>query len=608
MMTETKKPIALKGLGVSRGIAIGRAYLVERSPAEIVPQCFINPADVELEIERFHRAREVSMQQLLAIQESIQDKELQKHLHILDTHKMILQDRLLIDEIEKGIRTEHLTAEWALKKTLDELRKIFDMIQDEYLRERKSDVEYVGERILRNLIGKKQHSITEMSEEGIIVAHDLSPADTAQMNKKMVMAFVADIGGKTSHTAIMAKALGIPAVVGLENITRFSVTGDTLIVDGTSGLVIVNPAHESYLHFLERQERYRSTERVMLHHYSRLPGETRDGYRVRVEANVERVDELPTLTHYGAEGIGLYRTEFLYIGRKELPSEEEQYQTFRNAVEACGNNPVVIRTLDIGGDKFLTHLDLAEEMNPAMGLRAIRFSLKEPEIFRTQLRAILRAGALGNVKILFPMISGVEEVIRIKEIIKKTEDELRGGGREFKENMEIGIMMEIPSAMTIADLLAKEVDFFSIGTNDLIQYSLAIDRVNEQVAYLYQPLHPAVLRSIKQSVEAAHSEGINVALCGEMAGEPLYIPILLGFQLDELSMNPVSIPRVKKIIRSLSMEDCFSMLTQVMQMRHPQEIHQLVQEEMQKNFPEDFFYDFQNNNDKTRVVTNSGSV
>jgi phosphotransferase system enzyme I (PtsI) len=605
-MTEIKKPIVLKGVGVSRGIAIGRAYLVDRSHFDIVPQSSILPEDVEKEVERFHDALNVSMQQLLVIQESIQDKELQSHLHILDTHKTILRDRLLIEETEKRIRNERINAEWALKQTLHELRKIFEMIQDQYLRERKSDVEYVGERILRNLIGKKQRSVTDMSDEGIIVAHDLSPADTAQMNKQMVMAFVTDIGGKTSHTAIMAKAMGIPAVVGLENITRLSSTGGTLIVDGTSGLVIVNPSHDAYLHFLDRQERYRSAERVVLHHYSRMPGETRDGYRVRIGANVERVDELPTLRQYGAEGIGLYRTEFLYLGRKELPSEEEQYKTYKKAVEACVNNPVVIRTLDIGGDKFLTHLDLAEEMNPAMGLRAIRFSLRQPDIFLTQLRAILRAGALGEVKILFPMISGVEEVIQVKEIIKKTEDELRREGQEFKENMEIGIMMEIPSAMAIADLLAKEVDFFSIGTNDLIQYSLAIDRVNEQVAYLYQPLHPAVLRTVQRAAEAAHSEGVTVALCGEMAGEPLYIPILLGFQLDELSMNPVCIPRVKKIIRSLSMQDCQSMLLQVLQMRHAEEIHQFVLEEMEKRLPEDFLNEYIHTNQKTRTTTDSG--
>lgn len=604
-MTEIKKPTVLKGLGVSRGIAIGRVYLVDRSHFDIVPQYSILPEDVEKEVERFRGALDASMQQLLVIQESIQDKELQSHLHILDTHKMILQDRLLIEETEKRIRNEKINAEWALKQTLHGLRKIFEMIQDEYLRERKSDVEYVGGRILRNLIGKKQRSVTDMSDEGIIVAHDLSPADTAQMDKQMVMAFVTDIGGKTSHTAIMAKAMGIPAVVGLENITSLSSTGDTLIVDGTSGLVIVNPSHDAYLHFLDRQERYRSAERVVLHHYSRMPGETRDGYRVRVGANVERVDELPTLRYYGAEGIGLYRTEFLYLGRKELPSEEEQYQTYKKAVEACGNNPVVIRTLDIGGDKFLTHLDLAEEMNPAMGLRAIRFSLRQPDIFRTQLRAILRAGTLGEVKILFPMISGVEEVIQAKEVIQQTEDELRREGREFKENMEIGIMMEIPSAMAIADLLAKEVDFFSIGTNDLIQYSLAIDRVNEQVAYLYQPLHPAVLRTVQRAVEAAHSEGVTVALCGEMAGEPLYIPILLGFQLDELSMNPVCIPRVKKIIRSFSMQDCLSMLAQVLQMRHAHEIHQFVLEEMGKRLPEDFLNEYIHANQKTRTPADS---
>lgn len=604
-MTEIKKPTVLKGLGVSRGIAIGRVYLVDRSHFDIVPQYSILPEDVGKEVERFRGALDASMQQLLVIQESIQDKELQSHLHILDTHKMILQDRLLIEETEKRIRNEKINAEWALKQTLHGLRKIFEMIQDEYLRERKSDVEYVGGRILRNLIGKKQRSVTDMSDEGIIVAHDLSPADTAQMDKQMVMAFVTDIGGKTSHTAIMAKAMGIPAVVGLENITSLSSTGDTLIVDGTSGLVIVNPSHDAYLHFLDRQERYRSAERVVLHHYSRMPGETRDGYRVRVGANVERVDELPTLRYYGAEGIGLYRTEFLYLGRKELPSEEEQYQTYKKAVEACGNNPVVIRTLDIGGDKFLTHLDLAEEMNPAMGLRAIRFSLRQPDIFRTQLRAILRAGTLGEVKILFPMISGVEEVIQAKEVIQQTEDELRREGREFKENMEIGIMMEIPSAMAIADLLAKEVDFFSIGTNDLIQYSLAIDRVNEQVAYLYQPLHPAVLRTVQRAVEAAHSEGVTVALCGEMAGEPLYIPILLGFQLDELSMNPVCIPRVKKIIRSFSMQDCLSMLAQVLQMRHAHEIHQFVLEEMGKRLPEDFLNEYIHANQKTRTPADS---
>jgi phosphotransferase system enzyme I (PtsI) len=411
------------------------------------------------------------------------------------------------------------------------------------------------------------------------------------MVKDKITAFVTDMGGKTSHTAIMARSLEIPAVVGSENATHFINTGDTLIVDGITGVVVVNPSPEIIQEYQVRQQLRQKME-YELFQYRDLPAETLDGYRVRVLANIELVEEIPSVLQHGAEGIGLYRTEYLYLNRKDLPSEEDHFLAYKKVVEGIYPHPAVIRTLDIGGDKFLSHMDLAEEMNPAMGLRAIRFSLKEVDIFKVQLRAILRASAYGSVKILFPMISGATEIREVKKILNEVRSGLSAEGIPFDPKMEIGIMIEVPSAVTIADILAKEVDYFSIGTNDLIQYSLAIDRVNESVTHLYEPLHPAILRLVKEVVKAAHGAGIRVAMCGEMAGEPLYVPILIGLELDDLSMNVLSIFRVKKFLRAYTLRECKGLVEASLRLSTPEEIEDLVQASLKKKFPEEFRENF----------------
>ena len=576
----------IKGIGVSPGIVIGKAYLLDRrkieAPARVLPEF-----QVPQEVSRFLDAVEESKKQLRTAKDKLLHEDAAGPSYILDTHLLLLEDKKLIENTVQTIKQSWINSEWALKINLDRVRKVFDSIDDDYLKSRKTDVDYVGERILRNLMGKETESIAQIKEEVIIVAHDLSPADTAHMVKDKVTAFVTDMGGKTSHTAIMARSLDITAVVGSETATHSVNTGDTLIVDGITGVVVVNPSPEIMQEYQDRQRVRQKMERELFQ-YRDLPAETLDGYRVKVLANIELVDEIPSVLQHGAEGIGLYRTEYLYLNRKDLPSEEEHFQAYKKVVEGIYPHPAVIRTLDIGGDKFMSHMDLAEEMNPAMGLRAIRFSLKEVDIFKVQLRAILRASAYGKVKLLLPMISGATEVREVKKILQEVRLNLSAEGIAFDPEMEVGIMIEVPSAVTIADILAKEVDYFSIGTNDLIQYSLAIDRVNEAVTHLYQPLHPAVLRLIRNVAKAAHQEGIRVAMCGEMAGEPLYVPILLGLELDDLSMNVLSIFRVKKILRAYTYRECKELVEEALQLATPEEIEELVRANLRKKFAEEF--------------------
>ena len=576
----------IKGIGVSPGIVIGKAYLLDRrkieAPARVLPEF-----QVPQEVSRFLDAVEESKKQLRTAKDKLLHEDAAGPSYILDTHLLLLEDKKLIENTVQTIKQSWINSEWALKINLDRVRKVFDSIDDDYLKSRKTDVDYVGERILRNLMGKETESIAQIKEEVIIVAHDLSPADTAHMVKDKVTAFVTDMGGKTSHTAIMARSLDITAVVGSETATHSVNTGDTLIVDGITGVVVVNPSPEIMQEYQDRQRVRQKMERELFQ-YRDLPAETLDGYRVKVLANIELVDEIPSVLQHGAEGIGLYRTEYLYLNRKDLPSEEEHFQAYKKVVEGIYPHPAVIRTLDIGGDKFMSHMDLAEEMNPAMGLRAIRFSLKEVGIFKVQLRAILRASAYGKVKLLLPMISGATEIREVKKILQEVRLNLSAEGIAFDPEMEVGIMIEVPSAVTIADILAKEVDYFSIGTNDLIQYSLAIDRVNEAVTHLYQPLHPAVLRLIRNVAKAAHQEGIRVAMCGEMAGEPLYVPILLGLELDDLSMNVLSIFRVKKILRAYTYRECKELVEEALQLATPEEIEELVRANLRKKFAEEF--------------------
>jgi len=583
---ETKKTQFIKGIGVTPGIIIGKAYLLDRgkieAPARVIPEF-----QIPQEVERFQDAVEEAKKQLRLAKEKLLREEAAGPTYILDVHLLLLEDKNLIENTVETIKQSWINSEWALKINLERLRKIFNNIDDEYLKSRKTDIDYIGERILRSLMGKDKEAIPTIKEEVIIVSHDLSPADTAQMAKDKVTAFVTNMGGRTSHTAIMARSLEIPAVVGAETATHYINTGDTLIVDGITGVVVVNPSPEIMHEYLERQRVRQKMERELFQ-YRDLPAETLDGYRVKVLANIELVDEIPSVLQHGAEGIGLYRTEYLYLNRKDLPSEEDHFQAYKHVVEGIYPHAAVIRTLDIGGDKFLSHMDLAEEMNPAMGLRAIRFSLKEVDIFKVQLRAILRASAFGKVKLLFPMISGATEIREVKKILNEVRLDLSAEGIPFDPKIEIGIMIEVPSAVTIADILAKEVDFFSIGTNDLIQYSLAIDRVNESVTHLYEPLHPAILRLVKEVVQAAHHAGIRVAMCGEMAGEPLYVPILLGLELDELSMNVLSIFRVKKILRSYTYRECKTLVSSSLHLSTPEEIEDLVRANLREKFPEEF--------------------
>jgi len=576
----------LKGIGASGGVAVGRAYLVDRSRVKVVYQHLLDPYLIEPEIKRFKEAVDKADVQLHQIIEEI-PKEIKDHAGIIDSHRLILRDRMIYDQTLEIIRNEQINAEWALKKAVEHTQEVFAKIKDEYFRSRISDVVYVSERILRNLTGKQFENLSDIQGQVIIVAHDLSPADTTQMRLDNVLGFVTDMGGKTSHTAIIAQSLEIPAVVGLERITQEVDSGDLIIVDGSDGQVVLNPDPGTLELFQQKKKKF-DEYRTEIAKYSFLPAETLDGYQIKTRANIEFLEEIPSVLAQGAEGIGLFRTEFLYLSQKELPSEQTLFESFRNVVRIIAPNPVTIRTLDIGGDKFASHLDLADEMNPALGLRAIRFCLKEVDIFKRQLRAILRASSYGNLKILFPMISDIDEVFRAKAILKEVIKDLQKENIPFAPQIPIGIMIEIPSAVAMADLLAREVDFFSIGTNDLIQYTLAIDRVNEHVAHMYQPLHPAILRLIRQTVEAGHRAGIPVAMCGEMAGEPLYIPILLGLGLDELSMNPMSIPRVKQIIRMASYAESKEFLNKVFSLNTTEEINRYVLQEMVQLFSDHF--------------------
>jgi phosphotransferase system enzyme I (PtsI) len=562
---------------------------------------------VEVEIKRFRDAIEASKKQISEIKKGTPDEEMRKHAFILDVHLLILEDEMLIKETIDTIRNRKINAEWALDIIVERLNKGFDTIEDEYLRERKNDVKYIAQRIFRNLVGHKHDDLSRIKGNVVVVAHDLSPGDTIQLHLKNVAGFVTDIGGGVSHTAILSKSMGIPAVVGAEIATAQINAGDHLIVDGDAGVVIINPTEEVSGQYLERQEQIRSIEKELLK-FSRLPAETRDGYRIAVGANIELLEEIPSARDRGAEGVGLYRTELLYLGRKDLPSEEEHFQTYKKLGESVFPHEVTIRTLDVGGDKFLEHGEAVQEMNPAMGLRAIRFCIKEADLFKTQLRGILRASIYGRLRILLPMISGIEEVQGARAVLYEVMEELRQERIPFDENTPVGAMIAIPSACMTADLLAREVDFFSIGTNDLIQYTLAVDRVNDHVSYLYEPLHPAVIRCIREVVEAGHRAGLRVSICGEMAGEHAYLWVLLGLGLDEISMNPLSIPRVKKILRMSTVEEARVMFKEICQMTSGSEIERHVRRVMAQRFPKDFLEIYRGFDDMRRALDDQNSV
>jgi phosphotransferase system enzyme I (PtsI) len=575
-----------QGIGVSLGVAIGKVYLIDRNRIS-VSRNSITENEIPEEIARFKRAVATSKDQLGDIRKKLSADIGEEHGYILDSHLMILDDKMLINGTIEIVKGQLVNSEYALKEVLNRFMSIFNSMGDAYLRERKVDIEHVGERILRNLSGTAFDSLSDIPEEAIVVAHDLAPSDTFQMRKEHVMAFVTDIGSSTSHTAIMARSLELPAVVGLETISLDVRNGDAIIVDGNQGVVVINPDQDTFLEYLERQRKYKYFERELIK-ISKLPAVTLDGHEVQLEANVEIPEDMDVILDHGAKGIGLFRTEFLFLNRHEMPTEEEHFLACKKIAEKMDPLKVIVRTFDLGGDKIPVPVPIKDEVNPALGLRAIRFSLMKTEIFKEQVRGILRASVYGNLKLMFPMISGATEIRKAKALVNEAMAELRKESIPFNENIEIGVMIEIPSAAITADLLAKESDFFSVGTNDLIQYSLAIDRTNEHVAYLYEPLHPAVLRFLKMTVDAGHRQGIPVAMCGEMAGESIYALVLIGLGFDELSMNPFSIPRMKKIIRQSTLKEAMLLAEKVTtDFSTAEEARGYVVDYMAKRFPDD---------------------
>lgn len=580
---KTSEGIILKGIPVSLGIIIGKVRFVDRAKAKIIYQYLINEKEVSREVKRFKDALDITREQLNSLKQRMSD-QIKEHAFILDAHLMIMDDNMISDSTIETIRNDKINAEWALRKSVQKIRQLFEQIDYEYIRDRINDVENVAERILRNLAGRGQESLAEIEERVIIVAHDLSPADTSELNTEKVMGFVTDVGGRTSHTSIMAQALKIPAVVGLESITQHVQDGTLIIVDGYDGVVIIGPDDDTIIEYEERQAQYESYRSTILQ-TSHLPAETIDGHVFSIMANIEFLEEISAAREYGAEGIGLYRTEFLYIRSKGVPKEEDLFEDYKEAAETISPSAVTIRTLDLGGDKFSSDMELVGEMNPALGLRAIRFCLKEQEIFKSQMRAILRASVYGQIRLMFPMISGLQELLEAKEILKNVMEDLDRDRIEYDSNIKIGAMIEVPSAVMVADILADHVDFFSIGTNDLIQYALAIDRVNEHVAFMYQPYHPAVIRMIRKVVRDAKDAGITVSLCGEMAGDPLCASLLLGLGINELSMNGVRIPLIKKIIRSISVSDAKADLEKILLLNTAYEVREFIEKRIEPLIP-----------------------
>ncbi len=574
----------LKGIPASPGVSIGRAFLLD-SEEVAVPRQAVAPAAIPQEIARFEEALTRTRKEIEEIQAKISKELGVDHAQIFDAHRMFLEDRAFIEEVIQRLKEEQLCAEYVFSEVLAKYVQAFSKIEDEYLRERASDVEDVGRRILRNLTGLKRRTLAELTQPVIVVAYDLSPSDTATMHRQHVIGFVTDIGGRTSHTAIMAKSLEIPAVVGLEAATERIRSDDLVVVDGGSGAVIVNPDEATLKHYEELKRKLETLGQALLR-LRDLPAETPDGHRVHLAANIELPEEIPSVIAHGAEGIGLYRTEFFYLNRSDFPSEEEQFEAYRHVARAMGQQPVIIRTIDLGGDKFMSELRVPHEMNPFLGWRAIRFCLARPDIFKVQLRAILRASVFGKIRLMYPMISGLEELQAANRILEEMKEELKGEGKPFNPEVEVGAMIEVPSAAMIMDLLAKEAKFFSIGTNDLIQYALAVDRVNEKIAYLYEPTHPAVLRLIRQIIHVAHENGLWVSMCGEMAGEPALALILLGMGLDSFSTSPVNVPLIKQVIRTVPTFRAKEVVKEVFRLTSGKEVEQYAKARLREFLPQ----------------------
>lgn len=586
MSTAAQPEARFYGVGVSPGIARGK-IVVTKDDFEEIPRRAIAREEIAGEISRFETALIQTRAQILEVQQRIASAIGAKDAGIFDAHLLVVEDRTLIDEVLRKLEGEQCNVEFVFHEVASNYAKTLGQIDDPYLRERALDIQDVMRRVINNLLGKTPTADVDRHEQHILVAHNITPSDTAQMNREQVLGFATDLGSRTSHTAIMARSMGIPAIVGLHDATEKLESGAEVLLDGYNGVLILNPTPETLWHYGELKDR---KERVAeeLVGLRETKSTTRDGRHIVLSANIEMPGDVDAVKKNGAEGIGLYRTEFLYLNRPTLPSEEEQYEIYRRVAESVAPHPLIIRTFDLGGDKIASHLETDDEQNPFMGLRAIRFSLENLDIFKAQLRAILRASAAGNVKIMFPMISGMQELTRARAVLEECAEELRREGLPCGEKTDVGAMIEIPSAALCAQTLAREVDFFSIGTNDLIQYAVAVDRLNERIAHLYEPTHPAVVRLLKMVADAAHDHDIWVGVCGEMAGDLTMVPLLLGLGMDELSVSASLVPRIKRAVQSLEIAECRELVAEALDLEAPNEILARCGEVAQRRYGELF--------------------
>ena len=566
----------ISGIPASPGIVFGKA-LVLKEEKIVLDTTKITDDQVEAEVARFYEGRNAAVEQLNSIKDRAFASLGEEKAAIFEGHLMILEDEELEEEILDYLRSHNVNASVAASKIIDQQVAMLSEIDDEYLKERAGDIRDIGNRLIKNILGMPIVDLGDINEESILVAYDLTPSETAQLNLEKVLGFITDIGGRTSHTSIMARSLELPAIVGTNNVTEQVNTGDFLILDAVNNRIYINPT-QAQIDELKALEAKLAEEKAELAKLKDLPAITLDGHKVDVVANIGTIRDCDGVNRNGAEGVGLYRTEFLFMDRDQLPTEEEQFIAYKEVVEAMDGRLVVLRTMDIGGDKDLPYLDLPKEMNPFLGWRAIRIALDRREILHAQLRAVLRASAFGKLAVMFPMIISVEEIRELKSVIEILKAELRTEGKAFDENIQIGVMVETPSAAVNAKFLAKEVDFFSIGTNDLTQYTLAVDRGNELISHLYNPMQPSVLGLIKQVIDASHTEGKWTGMCGELAGDEHATLLLLGMGLDEFSMSAISVPRIKKLIRNVNFQDAKALADKALQQPTAAQIERLIEE------------------------------
>jgi phosphotransferase system enzyme I (PtsI) len=577
--------VVVQGISASHGIAYGQIFIYLQSDVEVVSYNVDSEKRLD-EIARFEKALLVTRQQIAKIQSEVEKNLGPDEARIFDAHLLVLEDQALIAETIREFESSNRNIETCFQKVSQRYIKAFAEIDDEYLRERAGDIRDVAQRVLQNLLGQAENSLSRLAEKRIVVANDLSPSDSASIDRSAALAIVTESGSRTSHAVIVARSMKVPAVVGIRGLIGRIKTGDWILVDGYDGLVILNPSEQTLFRYGKIQSQKKSYEQ-RLYDANRQPAVTLDGVEINLMANVEKVDDTAQVKEFFAKGIGLFRTEYLYLNTARIPTEQEQFLAYKAVAEAVAPDPVIIRTLDLGGDKPMTHIPelMQRESNPFLGFRAIRFCLETPGVFKDQLRAILKASVHGNVRMMYPMISGVEELERANAMLEECKVELRGRSIPFDEKLEVGAMIEIPSAAVTADLIAQRCDFFSIGTNDLIQYLLAIDRGNDRIAHLYEPTHPAVLRTLKQIIDGAKSRKLSVGVCGEMAGDPVFTPLLLGLGVDSLSMTPNWLPTVKFLVRAMKMSEARSLAKEALAMTSAKEIYRMCDEFYRAHVP-----------------------